>query len=349
MITSQNLAGGKWAIDFADKTPQSQSDMSKQNQSDYQLLDSGNFEKLELVGPFLIRRPSPSAVWKPRLPDAAWNLCDAKFDRFSDGDGKWTLQNDGLKNPWQIHYHGLQLQLKLTGFGHLGLFAEQGNNWQQLENATKKCLARTQSAKALNLFAYTGGSSLACAKGGGEVAHVDASKTSVNWAKTNSEFSGLKEAKIRWLVDDASEFVDREIRRGSKYHGIILDPPSYGRGNKNQIWDIEKHLGELMDKLVQLLDPQFSFVLLSAHSPGYTPISLENQLKNHFHKSQFGPLSNIAKKFRFVSYEMVVDEIAGEHLPAKIKKFVKNDENLISRKLPSGACCWMVRIEDSLN
>lgn len=249
--------------------------------STYQLLDAGDFRKLEQVGPYKIVRPSAQAVWRPQLSEKEWQ-CDFEFKRFSGGDGKWFVHNKKAAAQWNINFCDLGLVMRMTDFGHLGLFAEQGTNWYQIRSLVKKQLAKTSEVKVLNLFAYTGGSSLAAAQAGAQVAHVDASKTSVAWARENADASKCGDRPIRWLVDDVQKFVAREVRRNSKYQGIILDPPTYGRGPNNEIWDIEKHLIEMLDQLKTLLDPETGFMLLSAHSPGFTPLSLANILRQTF-------------------------------------------------------------------
>ncbi len=280
----------------------------------YRLLDSGNFEKLEQVGPYRIIRPSPQAVWKPGQ-SKLWSKVDATFRRFSGGDGKWTIENPGMKKPWMIEYGGMQLQIELTDFGHLGLFAEQRMNWQRIRNLCHQGSQSGDEFHVLNLFAYTGGSTLAAAQGGAQVAHVDASKTSVAWARLNADINGLTTAPIRWLTDDVQKFVAREIRRNRLYKGIILDPPSFGRGTGGETWKIEDHLIDLLDSLKSILHPEFSFFLLSSHSNGYTPIAMQNLL---------GSLLR-GVNGRFLAEEMVVDEDG------------------TGRALPSGASTWFIR------
>jgi 23S rRNA (cytosine1962-C5)-methyltransferase len=284
--------------------------------TDYQLIDSGHFQKLEQVGPHRLVRPSPQAVWSPRLPAEQWKQVDAKFDRFAGGDGKWTIFNKSLPKRWTISQGPVTFTVGLTDFGHLGIFPEQDSNWHELHT-----LIRSQKKSAdfsvLNLFAYTGGSTLACASAGAKVVHLDASKTSVQWARENAEASGLKEAPVRWIVDDVQKFVEREVRRGSKYHGVILDPPSFGRGTQNEVWKIEDHLIPLLANIKQLLDDAFSFVLLSCHSTGYTPMALTNLLK------EITP----ERGGRYESREMLIQEID------------ESSTKFGSRSLPSGASC----------
>ncbi len=283
--------------------------------SSYSLIDSGNFQKLEQVGPYRLVRPSPQAVWRPRLGPEVWEKVDARYNRFSGGEGKWTIISKGMQKQWPIEYGGLQLVMELTDFGHLGLFPEQAMNWQRIR---RLCFDGSRSGNdfhVLNLFAYTGGSSLAAAQGGAKVAHVDASKTSIQWGKSNAEANDLKDAPIRWLLDDVQKFTARELRRDRRYQGIILDPPSFGRGSKGEVWKIEEHLSLLLDLLKDLLADDFRFILLSSHSNGYTPIAMQNLLKAMVPQA----------RGRYLSEEMLVCEEESE------------------RALPSGASCWFIR------
>ncbi len=282
--------------------------MSKNKNQTFELLDSGAFQKLENVGGFRLVRPSPSAVWEPDLDPKQWKDYDALFERFKDGDGDWKIKNPAIKEPWMIDVAGVKFKMKLTSFGHLGIFPEQRKNWLQLKEVCEARKKKNPSAplKVLNMFAYTGGSTMFCAKGGAEVAHVDASKGSVNWARENAEASGLGKAPIRWLVDDVQEFVKREVRRGNKYQGIILDPPSYGRGPNKEIWDIEKHLMPFLRELEKLFADDLCFILLSCHSPGYTPTALENQLRQ----------VTSGRKGSFISEEMLIVEEGQKPLPS---------------------------------
>jgi 23S rRNA (cytosine1962-C5)-methyltransferase len=271
----------------------------------YQLLDSGDFWKLEQVGKYRLLRPSASAVWRASLPESEWKNFDAKFDRDSSGDGEWNIKNQDVKKDWSLKVFDLNFKIRLTGFGHLGLFPEQEKNWREMDEILGARVKPGEDFKVLNLFAYTGGSTLACARRGAQVVHLDASKTSVQWAKDNAEMSGLKEAPIRWIVDDVQDFVAREIRRGSKYQAFILDPPSYGRGPNKQMWKVEKDQMPLLENLKKLMADDFSFCLLSSHSPGYTPVALENQV---------GQM--LGDKARFSSAEMLVSDSSGRSLPS---------------------------------
>ncbi|MCX6124411.1 MAG: class I SAM-dependent methyltransferase [Proteobacteria bacterium] len=281
---------------------------------DYRLIDSGNFQKLEQVGPYRVVRPSPQAVWTPRLSEEIWQKVDATFHRYSGGDGKWTIQNPGLPKKWTIEQGPVKLVISLTDFGHLGIFPEQDVNWTKLHELIK-AQQMTSDFNVLNLFAYTGGSTLACAAAGAKVVHLDASKTSVNWGRENAEASGAGSAHVRWIVDDVQKFVEREVRRGSKYQGVILDPPSFGRGTNNEVWQIEQHLVPLLNNIKALLADDHLFILLSSHSAGYTPIALKNLIMN---------IVNLDKA-KFEAHEMLVQE------------------HETGRALPSGASCLYLK------
>lgn len=238
---------------------------------DYQLIDSGDFYKLERIGNYIFHRPSPAAVWPESKNIAEYKSVDAKYNRYQNGKGEW-VKNKKIPNSFVIKYLDLKIELQLTSFGHLGLFFEQHTNWLRLLDLV------SNQDKVLNLFAYTGMSSLVAATKGAEVVHLDASKTSVQWAKHNAELSGLENKPIRWLVEDVRKFVEREVRRGNKYDWIILDPPSFGRGANNESWIIEKDLVPLLKNLALLKSQNFKGILLSSHSPGYTGVSLNNLL-----------------------------------------------------------------------
>jgi len=242
----------------------------------YALLDSGNFRKLERLGKFVIDRPAPQAVWRPALAKAVWQKADAIFIRETGGDGVWKFRDAAIKQRFAIELSGIDFLIQLTDFGHLGIFPEQQDNWLKL---SEMIAARRAPTRVLNLFAYTGGSTLACAKAGAEVVHVDASKTSVAWARDNAGASRLADKPVRWIVEDVKKFVGREVKRGSTYHGVILDPPSFGRGNRGETWKIETDLAPLLDDLVKILAKDFLFVLLSSHTPGYTPLAQANILR----------------------------------------------------------------------
>ncbi|MCB0044192.1 MAG: class I SAM-dependent methyltransferase [Caldilineaceae bacterium] len=274
---------------------------------EYTLLDSGNTEKLEQVGPYRLVRPAPQAIWPSRSPQSDWEQVDAVYVRDNSGGGKWQWRNK-VKRDFDILYNHLSFRIKMTNFGHLGLFPEQAENWDWLREQIRARMARTNGANlhVLNLFAYTGGSTLAASQGGAHVVHVDAAKGVVDWARKNAEKSGLADRPIRWLVDDALKFVKREVRRGNRYHGIIFDPPSFGRGPKGEVFKIENDIVPLLDACRQLLAKDALFLLYSCHTPGFTPLTLENQLGELVH----------SRAGSFDSGEMVVRDAHGRPLPS---------------------------------
>ena len=261
--------------------------------SDYELLDSGNFEKLERFGRYVIARPEPQAIWDRSMRAEEWDrLADARFrkDRRSDDRGEWILRS-GMPEQWFVGYEngGLQLRMRLglTSFKHVGIFPEQSENWNFIYRQVR---GRFPGAKVLNLFAYTGGASLAARAAGAEVTHVDSVKPVVSWARENMEASGLD--GIRWIVDDALKFVRRELRRGHLYQGIILDPPAYGRGPDGEKWVLEEHLNEMLRTCGQLLDRN-GFLVLNLYSMGLSALlarSAVRQLVGSCNDEQFGEL-----------------------------------------------------------
>jgi 23S rRNA (cytosine1962-C5)-methyltransferase len=255
--------------------------------STYALLDSGNFRKLEKIGSCRVIRPAAQASWRPGLHASEWQEADFEFLRRGSQDGIWqALQGKKAPSLQTIDFHDLQLELRLTDFGHIGLFPEHASQWPFITDSVAALAYTNRAAKVLNLFAYTGAMSLHAAKCGAEVVHVDASRTSVDWAKRNAVLSQLSQAPIRWIMDDVCKFTKREIRRESKYDAIILDPPSFGRGPKGELWKIEDHLPELLGDLAQLLNPEQGAILLSCHTPGYTPLALSNLLSQTFGKGK---------------------------------------------------------------
>jgi 23S rRNA (cytosine1962-C5)-methyltransferase len=278
--------------------------------SEYRLIDSGNFRKLEQLGQYRIVRPSLQAIWEPKLSKGEWQKADAVFTRGKGGDGEWKLSNKRLPSSWPIKVGPVTTNIKLTDFGHVGIFPEH-HKWDRLSFQIKKSKQKNEEFKLLSLFAYTGITSVAAASLGAHVVHVDASKTSVAWGRENAQLSGLEGLPIRWLVDDVQKFLAREIRRGSKYHGVILDPPSFGRGPKGDVWKIEDHLIPLLKSVKEILADDYSFVQLSAHSQGMTPIALSNVLK---------------------------DVLAPESGKISSKEMTVSEDRNNGRHLPSGAC-----------
>ena len=279
----------------------------------YKLLDSGDLRKLEQIGPYRIVRPSPQAVWAPRLAPSEWQHADAAFTRHRGGDGSWNLRTK-VADSWSIQLEGQVFQIKLTDFGHLGLFAEQLDNWRAIHKVLEGHKG-PEPLEVLNLFAYTGGSTLAAASAGAKVTHVDASKTSNAWARENARMRHLDEHPIRWITDDVRKFLAREERRGSAYHGVILDPPSFGRGAKNEVWKIETDLPPLLSKLKASLAKDYRFVLLSAHSANHTPLALKNLLMDMVGDARGS----------FTAEEMIIREESGRALPSgAYAMFVRN-------------------------
>ncbi len=285
----------------------------------YKLLDSGGFQKLEQVGKWRLIRPAAQAAWQPRMSKKEWDNADAMFVRDSAKSGTWkNLGRQKIDKEWPVHFGELKMMCKMTDFGHLGFFAEQFENWKIIEGICRKAKKKTPDLKVLNLFAYTGLASRAAARGGAEVVHVDASKTTVAWGK-ECEQKFDKDAKIRWLVDDVHQFLQRENRRGSRYHGIILDPPSFGRGPKGNLWKIEEDIGELLNLIQGVMDKDFLFMLLSCHSPGFTPMTLQNLVL---------PMQQeLGSAFETSAGEM----------------FIPENEHSFQRVLPSGVECWLRR------
>ena len=246
--------------------------------TDYELLDSGDGEKLERYGTYFFRRPDPQALWDKRLDEKEWDKAHFSFRR--DGKkGDWVIKS-GVPERWQVHIGGLGFWIRPTAFKHTGLFPEQLPNWEWMsERIAHRKSQSSDPVKVLNLFGYTGGATLAAAQAGAEVVHVDGSKVAIGWGKDNAALSELKEKPIRWLLDDARAFVTREIRRGNKYEGVILDPPAFGHGPKKELWKIEDHLPGLLRDCVSLLSEQPLFFLINGYASGYSAITYENNIK----------------------------------------------------------------------
>jgi 23S rRNA (cytosine1962-C5)-methyltransferase len=236
---------------------------------EYRLLDCGEEQKLEQIGPYRVVRQAAQAHWPKTLAPAEWDRVDAVHVRTKGGGGYWTYRNQ-LPESWTIHYCGHPFLVRLTDFGHIGLFPEQWENWQWLARCCE-----TDAPDVLNLFGYTGASSYAAARAGAKVTHVDASKGIVSWGRENQ--SPGEDLPIRWIVEDVGKYLARETRRGKRYQGIVLDPPSFGRGPKGQVWKIETDLVPLLNDLRALAAPM-KFILLSCHTPGYSPLCLKELL-----------------------------------------------------------------------
>lgn len=243
---------------------------------EYRLLDVGNLKKLEMLGPHRFIRPSPQAIWPKRLPDSEWKKAKGEYQYFKGKEtgGNWNFFAPLPEDGWTIRFQDLTIKVNPTGFGHIGLFPEQAPNWIWIREKLKN----RQRSNILNIFGYTGVSTLAAAAAGAQVTHVDASRPSVAWARTNQELSGLKDCPVRWIVDDVKKFLKREHRRGTRYDGIIMDPPTFGRGTGNEVWKIEKDLPELMTLCKNVLSPEPVLMLLTTHTPGFSALTLENLL-----------------------------------------------------------------------
>lgn len=249
---------------------------------EYALLDCGRFEKLERFGPYILIRPEPQAVWDKAWPESKWeSLAHARFVPYNSSSGNWQKLKP-MPNDWTINYQSpamkLKFKLALTAFKHVGLFPEQADNWEFIYQQVKHIEAsKREQPKVLNLFAYTGGASLAARAAGADVIHLDSVRQVVSWAKGNMELSGQRD--IRWLVEDARKFVERELRRGRVYQGIMADPPAYGLGPSGERWKLEDHFNDLVKDLVQLLDPNHSFLVLNTYSLGYSSLIVDNFLR----------------------------------------------------------------------
>jgi len=255
-------------------------------QNEYELLDSGGEEKLERFGQVTLSRPDPQALWEKHLPESEWERATGSFVR--DGkEGRWVGK---LDTEWEIDFGGLKFKIKPTSFKHTGLFPEQLSNWEYVgELLRKNSLLRRDERETpsqeifapsvLNLFGYTGGATLAAAKAGAEVTHVDASKTAVAWARENAKLSDLENAPIRWMIDDVLVFVKKEIKRGKKYDGIIMDPPAFGHGPAGELWKIEENFVELVELCTELLSDEPLFFLINGYAEGYSPLAFAYNLE----------------------------------------------------------------------
>ncbi len=239
------------------------------NWKDYEVIDCSKGEKLERWGDYILVRPDPQVIWDTPRKEKGWHKMNAHYHRSKKGGGEWEFFD--LPQQWSIHYRNLTFQLKPFSFKHTGLFPEQAANWDWFSELIKKA---GRPVKVLNLFAYTGGATIAAAAAGASVTHVDASKGMVTWAKENAASSGLADAPIRWIVDDCVKFVEREIRRGNHYDAIIMDPPSYGRGPKGEIWKIEESIHPLVKLCAQLLVDRPLFFLINSYTTGLQPAVL---------------------------------------------------------------------------
>lgn len=244
------------------------------NWNDYAVLDTGNGEKLERWGDIVLERPDPQTIWPPISP-SAWKKADAVYHRSERGGGDWAFHRK-LPDRWIIRYGSLAFYVRPTGFKHTGLFPEQAANWDWMQKVIRD--SQKERPRILNLFGYTGGATLACVQTGAHVTHVDAAKGMVQWAKENALLNHLSEDRFRWIVEDAQNFVEREIRRGHAYDGILMDPPSYGRGPGGEVWKLEDKLFPLVEKSVHLLSQDALFFLINSYTTGFQASVLSNLL-----------------------------------------------------------------------
>lgn len=250
------------------------------NWKSYQCIDAGDGEKVEVWDSVILRRPDPIAMWHKDTSVKEWKQSDAVYHRSSSGGGHWEYFKK-LPESWTIDYNDLTFKVSPTGFKHTGLFPEQAANWDWMQNLIKT--HKDRQIKVLNLFAYTGGATMACAKAGaGEVVHVDASKGMVAWAKENRDLSNLQDKRIRFIVDDCLKFVEREKRRGHTYQGILMDPPSYGRGPNGEMWKFEKDFAQLFHAVADLLAEDAIFFLINSYTSGVSSLVLDNMMKERF-------------------------------------------------------------------
>ena len=254
---------------------------------DYEVIDTSCGEKLERWGRYILLRPDPQVIWKTEKTVPEWNRLNGHYHRSSKGGGEWEFFK--LPEEWTISYRELNFRLKPFSFKHTGLFPEQAVNWDWCSERIREA---GRPVKVLNLFAYTGGATLAAASAGASVTHVDASKGMVTWAKENAAASHLEDAPVRWLVDDCVKFVEREIRRGNKYDGIIMDPPSYGRGPKGEIWKIEESIYPFVELAAKLLSDDALFFLINSYTTGLQPAVLSYMLNAVIQKKRGGEVQS---------------------------------------------------------
>ena len=253
----------------------------------YELIDSGEEEKLERFGEVILERPDPQALWEKKLATSQWGLANGKYER-EGKDGKWTGK---LPKEWPVEFGGLKFLIKPTSFKHTGLFPEQLSNWRW----GSEILQKAATPNVLNIFGYTGGATLASAQAGAKVTHVDASKTAVAWARENAKLSGLEDKPIRWITDDAITFLKREIKRGVKYDAVVMDPPAFGHGPDGEVWKFEENFLELLKLVQEVLSDKPLFVLVNGYAAGYSPLAfaynLEQLIKKLGGSIEYGDLA----------------------------------------------------------
>jgi 23S rRNA (cytosine1962-C5)-methyltransferase len=269
---------------------------------DYELLDSGEGEKLERYGEVILSRPDPQALWRKNLPETEWAKAQAKFAGQGEKSG-WIIDSMAPKK-WKISFGGFRFLIKPSSFKHVGLFPEQLSNWEWL---SKTISNRKEKVSVLNLFAYTGGATLAAAKAGAEVCHLDGSKAALSWARENAKISGLGTKPIRWILDDSLGFVEREIRRGRAYDGFIMDPPTFGHGPSGELWKIERDFLKLFDLCLKLFSEKPLFFLINGYASGYSAIAYGNNLLSI--KERYGGEIEVG--------ELTIEETSGKPAYAK--------------------------------
>lgn len=260
--------------------------MRAANWKDYELIDTGSGERLERWGDIILIRPDPQIIWQSDKKDPRWKTAHARYKRSNTGGGQWQVYKK-VPDVWKITYGDLTFRLKTMGFKHTGIFPEQAVNWDFSMQRIEEAIKEGREPKILNLFGYTGAATLACMKAGAHVTHVDASKGMVQWAKENAVASGIDDKPVRWLVDDCMKFVQREVRRGNKYDGIIMDPPSYGRGPGGEVWKLEESLYGLVDMCLPILSEDPLFFILNSYTAGLSPAVMEYLLSTIL-KPKFG-------------------------------------------------------------
>jgi len=258
------------------------------NWKEYELIDMANGEKLERWGDILLIRPDPQIIWREKQCPDLWSKANARYQRSKTGGGAWEYKKR-LPEAWQVHYKNLTFNIKPMGFKHTGLFPEQAVNWDWMLDKIQK---EKREIKVLNLFAYTGGATVACLSAGASVCHVDSSKGMTAWAKENVQSSGLADKKVRYIVDDAFKFVNREIRRGNNYDAIIMDPPSYGRGANGEVWQFEENISEFVQLCMKVLSDDPLFFLINSYTTGISARVLENILNLNFNKKYKGNITS---------------------------------------------------------
>ena len=268
---------------------------------DYEVLDTGDGEKLERWREFILRRPDPQAIWPKQRPEI-WTRAAAHYHRSQKGGGEWEFMKR-LPDRWSVRYGALEFYVRPTGFKHTGLFPEQAVNWDWMAGLIRRA---NRPIRVLNLFGYTGGATLACASAGAKVTHVDAAKGMVQWAGENRKLAGIDETSVRWIVDDAMKFVEREARRGNTYEGILMDPPSYGRGPGGEVWKLENELYPLVSACEKVLAKNALFMLINSYTTGLQPAVLNNMLTMTVARTRPG---------KVVADEIVLPVTAGGVLP----------------------------------